>query len=233
MKLRKSALLSLLLMFTIIPSGTLCAQGSLLTDVSYLYLNKLIATAKENYPRLKVYSRQIAAAKNDLSGVKTSWLDPFSFQYVTRSNDQANTTPVNITTADILTGYQFGVSINPGSLLLKPSQVKKAKEQVKIAELNEAEYNLTLETEVKRRYFLFLQYKNSLVPATNAYLDAESNFNALKNKYQKSEITFEQYNAASMAYNESVQSKIQIETNYLTSKAELEELTVKKLEEIK
>jgi outer membrane protein TolC len=233
MKLRKSALLSLLLILTIIPYEKLCAQGSLLTDVSSLYLNKLIATAKENYPRLKVYSHQIAAAKNDLSGVKTSWLDPFSFQYVTRSNDQANTTPVNITTSDILTGYQFGVSINPGSLLLKPSQVKKAKEQVKIAELNEAEYNLTLETEVKRRYFLYLQYKTSLVPVTNAYLDAESNFNSLKNKYQKSEITFEQYNAASMAFNESIQTKIQIETNYLTSKAELEELTVKKLEEIK
>ncbi len=233
MTYKKSVLLSLVLMLAVIPFQKLCAQESILNDVSYLYLNKLIATAKENYPRLKVYDSQIKAAKSDLSGVKASWLDPFSFQYVTRSNDQPNTTPVNITTADVLSGYQFGVSINPGSLLLKPSQVKKAKEQIKIAEFNEAEYNLTLEAEVKRRYFIYLQYKSSLLPITNAYLDAESNFKALKIKFQRSEITFEQYNASSMAFNQAIQTKIQAEVNLLTSKSDLEEYTVKKLEEIK
>jgi outer membrane protein TolC len=232
MKFTKSAWLSLVLFSVFIPLGKLHAQPSLLNDVSYLYLNKLIATAKENYPRLKVYTSQIASAKSDLSGAKTSWLDPFSFQYVTRSNDQANTTPVNITTADILTGYQFGFSINPGTLLSKPSQIRKAKENVKIAEFNQAEYNLTLETEVKRRYFLYLQYKNSLLPTTNAYLDAESNYKSIKNKYQRSEVTFEDYNAASIAYNQAVQTKIEVETNFLTAKADLEELTVKKIEEI-
>lgn len=232
MKLTKSALLSLILFAIVIPLQKLQAQQSLLNEVSYLYLNKLIATAKENYPRLKVYNSQIKAAKSDLSGAKTSWLDPFSFQYVTRSNDQANTTPVNITTADILTGYQFGVSINPGTLLAKPSQIKKAKEQVKIAEFNQAEYNLTLEAEVKRRYFLYLQYKNSLLPTTNAYLDAESNYKAIKNKYQRSEVTFEEYNSSSVAYNQAAQTKIEVEANYLTAKADLEELTVRKLEEI-
>lgn len=232
MKLSKFTLLGFLIL-SINPYQKLCAQQSLLNDVSYLYLNKLIATAKENYPRLKVYESQINAANSDLSGAKTSWLDPFSFQYVTRSNDQANTTPVNITTADILTGYQFGVSINPGTLLAKPSQIKKAKEQVKIAKFNQAEYNLTLEAEVKRRYFVYLQYKNSLLPSTDAFLDAESNYKSIKNKYQRSEVTFEEYNASSMAYNQAVQTKIQIETNYLTAKADLEELTVRKLEEIK
>ena len=125
---RKSVLLSLVLMLAITPFSRLKAQESVLSEVSYLYLNKLIATAKENYPRLKVFSSQVSAARNDLSTVKASWLEPFSFQYVTRSNDQPNTTPVNITTADVINGYQFGVAINPGSLLQKPSQVKKARE---------------------------------------------------------------------------------------------------------
>lgn len=220
-------------MLAITPSIKLHAQESVLSDVSYLYLNKLIATAKANHPRIKVFETQVSVAKNDLSGTKASWLEPFSFQYVTRSNDQPNTTPVNITTADVLTGYQFGVAINPGSLLQKPTQVKKARAQVRMAELNQEEYNLTLEAEVKRRYFLYLQYKASLMPATNAYLDAQNIFNSLKLKYQRSEITFEEYNNASTAFNQAAQAKIQIEVSLLTAKSDLEELTVKKLEEIK
>lgn len=233
MKFKKSVLLSLVLMLALISSTKTIAQESVLSEVSYLYLNKLIATAKENHPRLKVFSSQVSAAKHDLSGVKASWLEPFSFQYVTRSNDQPNTTPVNITTADVLSGYQFGVAINPGSLLQKPSQVKKARDQVRIAELNQEEYNLTLEAEVKRRYFIYLQYKTVLLPATNAYLDAESNLKALRLKYQRSEITFEAYNAVSSAFNQAAQARIQAEVNLLTAKSDLEELTVRKLEEIK
>lgn len=232
MNQKKSTLLLLVLMLALIPLTKTFAQESVLSELSYLYLNKLIAVAKENHPRLKVYDREISAAKSDLSGVRASWLEPFSFQYVTRSNEQPNTTPVNITTADVLSGYQFGVSINPGSLLQKPSQIKKAKEQVRIAQLNQEEYNLTLEAEVKRRYFIYLQYKQSLLPATNAFLDTQSSFNVLKLKYQRSEITFEEYNSASTALNQATQNKIQAEVNLLTSKANLEELTVKKLEEI-
>jgi outer membrane protein TolC len=233
MNIKRAILLYIVSMLAITPSIKLHAQESVLSDVSYLYLNKLIATAKENHPRIKVFETQVSVAKNDLSGTKASWLEPFSFQYVTRSNDQPNTTPVNITTADVLTGYQFGVAINPGSLLQKPTQVKKARAQVRMAELNQEEYNLTLEAEVKRRYFLYLQYKASLMPATNAYLDAQNIFNSLKLKYQRSEITFEEYNNASTAFNQSTQAKIQIEVSLLTAKSDLEELTVKKLEEIK
>jgi len=233
MNIKRSILLYIVSMLAITPSIKLHAQESVLSDVSYLYLNKLIATAKANHPRIKVFETQVSVAKNDLSGTKASWLEPFSFQYVTRSNDQPNTTPVNITTADVLTGYQFGVAINPGSLLQKPTQVKKARAQVRMAELNQEEYNLTLEAEVKRRYFLYLQYKASLMPATNAYLDAQNIFNSLKLKYQRSEITFEEYNNASTAFNQAAQAKIQIEVSLLTAKSDLEELTVKKLEEIK
>lgn len=232
MNQKKSAILFLVSMLALAPMTKAQAQESVLSELSYLYLNKLMAVAKENHPRLKVYNSEISAAKSDLSGVKASWFEPFSFQYVTRSNEQPNTIPVNITTADVLSGYQFGVSINPGTLLQKPSQIKRAKEQVRIAELNQEEYNLTLETEVKRRYFSYLQFKQSLLPATNALLDAQSSFNVMKLKYQRSEITFEEYNAASTALNQATQNKIQAEVNLLTSKANLEELTVKKLEEI-
>lgn len=233
MKCHKCCLLSFFLIISVsLYSYNLKAQESILQDISYLYVEKLIATAKENYPRLKSLNSEIEIAKKDLNIAKTSWLDPFSFQYVSRSND-ANANAVNLTTADILTGYQFGISVNPGSLLSKPANVKKAKEQINIARYNKEEYNLTLEAEVKKRYFVYLQYKNSLTSLNNIYLDAQNNFNVVKLAYQKAETTLEQYNAASTTFSQAYQTKLQGEANYVSAKASLEELTVKKLEEIK
>lgn len=222
-----------LIAFTIFaPFKSLKAQDSILSEISYLYLNKLIAAAKENYPRVKNFNSQLAAAKNDLTTVKMSWLDPFSFQYVTRSN-RASSNLVDVTTADILNGYQFGISLSPGSLLAKPSQVKKAKEQVKIVQYEREEYNLTLETEVKTRYFNYLQAQKAITPANNALLDAENNLKVVKIAYQKAEVPLQEYNAASISYNQAYTSKLTAETAYLIAKASLEELTVQKLEEIK
>ena len=219
-------------MFTHFQVQQAVAQESILSDVSYLYLEKLVAAAKENYPRVKSLNSQVAIAKSNVSAAKISWLDPFSFQYVARSNE-TNTNVVNITTADILTGYQFGVSFNPGSLFSKPSAVHKAKEQVKMAESDQAEYFLTLETMVKSRYILYLQYQRSLVPVNNAFNDAENNLKVIRNKYQKGEATFLEFNSASTAYSQAYQTKLQTEASYLTAKVSLEELTVKPLENIK
>jgi len=223
-----------LFIFTFFSIAGVKAQENVITSISNLYIEKLIATAKQNYPRLKQFDSQVKAAKSDLSGAKISWLDPFSFQYVTRSNEAntATNTPT-ITTADVLSGYQFGFSFNPGTLFQKPSQINRAKEQVKIAEYSQAEYNLTLESEVKRRYYLYFQAKTLLAPINSAFLDAENNYKVIKIKYQRAEVTIQEYNTASMSYTQANEAKIQSEINYLTAKAALEELTVKKLEEIK
>ena len=208
------------------------AQESILGEVSSLYLEKLVAAAKANYPRVKSLGSEVNIAKSDLSAAKISWLDPFSFQYVTRSND-ANINSVNLTTADLLTGYQFGVNFNPGVLFAKPANIKRAKEQIKLAQANSDEYLLQLEALVKSRYFVYMQYQKSLIPVNNAYLDAESNMKAIKAKYQRGEATFLDYNSASMTFNENFQTKLEIEANYLNAKVALEELTVVKLEYIK
>ena len=195
-------------------------------------MEKLVAAAKANYPKVKALKSQINIAKSDLSAAKISWLDPFSLQYVARSND-ANVNSVNLTTADLLTGYQFGVNFSPGVLFAKPSQIKKAKEQVKVAQVNEEEYFIQLATQVKSRYVIYLQYQKSLSITNDAYVNAESSFQLLKNQYQKGEATFLEYNDASQSLNQAFQVKMQTEANYLNAKISLEELTVVRLEEIK
>lgn len=233
MNKRRHILFPLLLaLITLVPLKSLKAQEGILSEISYLYLNKLIAAAKENYPRIKNFDSQVAAAKNDLSAAKISWLEPFSFQYVARSN-QASSNLVNVTTADILSGYQFGIALSPGSLLAKPGQIKKAKEQIKIVQYERDEYYLTFETEVKTRYYNYLQAQKAIIPANNAFLDAENNLKIVKIAYEKAEVALQEYNAANIGYNQAYTNKLSAETAYLTAKASLEELTVLKLEEIK
>ncbi|MBG6234113.1 outer membrane protein TolC [Pedobacter sp. CAN_A7] len=231
---KKSTLVLLITCFIsiVFVSQKSVAQESILGEVSSLYLEKLVAAAKANYPRVKSLGSEVNIAKSDLSAAKISWLDPFSFQYVTRSND-ANVNSVNLTTADLLTGYQFGVNFNPGVLFAKPANIKRAKEQIKLAQANADEYLLQLEALVKTRYFLYMQYQKSLIPANNAYLDAESNVKSIKVKYQRGEASFLDYNSASIALNQSFQTKLETEANYLNAKVALEELTVVKLEYIK
>lgn len=232
MNLKTSILLSTTLFFVFVKVNGVFAQETILPEVSQLYVEKLIAAAKDNYPRIKSLNSQIEVAKKDLTAVQVSWLDPFSFQYVGRSN-QANTNVVNVTTADILTGYQFGVSFSPASLFAKPSNIKKAKEQINIAKYNKDEYLLNLESEVKKRYFLYLQYQKSLIPFNNALMDAESSFKKVKIAYERGESTLEQYNSASTSYYNAYQAKLQGEVNFMSAKTSLEELTVLKLEGIK
>lgn len=205
------------------------AQESILPEYSPLYVQKLIAVAKENYPKSKAYEHQVRIAKHNLSGEKASWLDPFSFSYLLRSNDKT----VDIVNPQLLTGYQFGVSISPGALLRKPFTIKAAKEEVRIVQLEQSEYALQLESEVTRRYMYYLQSLNTLKLQNKIVVDAESSFDDRKIRYQRSEITLQEYNAASTALSNAQMSRVQAEAAMITAKASLEELLVRKLEEIK
>ncbi|WP_374164275.1 TolC family protein [Arcticibacter sp. MXS-1] len=205
------------------------AQETMLNNFSYLYLERLVAVAKENYPRSKVFEEKVSIAKNNIATQKISWLDPLSFTYYRRSGDNT----VSLVDPALLTGHQFGVSINPGSFFNKPFAVKTAKEQLKIAVLDQQEYSLQLESEVKRRYLFYLQNQNSLRLQAKMVLDAESSFKDIKNRYEKGEISFRDYNEASLSLSSTLQARINAEAALMSSKVALEELLVKKLEEIK
>lgn len=210
-------------------SSALHAQESILPDFNYAYLEKLVAIAKQNYPRAKGFEHRIAIAKANVNAQRASWLDPFSFSYFGRSNDRS----VNIIDPALLTGYQYGLSINPGSLLQKPFVIRQAKEQVKVAMVDQQEYALTLEAEVKTRYIAYLQAASDLKLQSRIAMDAESVFSSMRYKYEKGEITFFDYTTASQSRNTAVQAKIMAEGRILTTKISLEELLVMKLEEVK
>jgi len=226
---QKLRLILLFIIATLLQLNVALAQESILSDVSYLYMEKLVATAKANYPRIKTYSARTTIAKNTLSQQKSSWLDPFSFSYIFRSNSNA----IDLINPELLRGYQFGISVSPGQLLRKPYAIKNAKEDIKLSILDQEEYELTLESEVKRRYLLYLQALNILQLQSKMLIDIQSTFQASKIKYERNEITLQEYNQNAVELNTIKASKIEAEATMAIAKISLEELTVKSLEQIK
>lgn len=208
-------------------SGSVRAQESMMPDISYVFLEKLIATAKENYPRMNSFEGRINAAKTTVGQEQLSWLDAFSFSYIYNPNNT-----LDLVNPSFFNGYQVAFNFNLSALLQKPGNVKLAKQSVKLAQYDLDEYHLTLETEVKRRYFTYVQALSNLRLQTKQSSDALNVSKDIKTRYEKSEISFEQYTISQMSYSGALQAKIAAESNFLIAKASLEELLTKKIEEI-
>ncbi|RYY19343.1 MAG: TolC family protein, partial [Sphingobacteriaceae bacterium] len=157
--------------------------------------------------------------------------------YIYQPNNTLNYTVPSTTSTNtnrfLFNGVQLGLSLNLGSLLLKPSNIKIAKTEVKIAGEEQNEYLITLTTDVKRRYFTYLLQQNLVKIQTLAYQDMQTYLKQTKYKFQKGEVPFETYNASLLNASNRTEQKLQAETNFFIAKSELEAIVGAKLEDIK
>jgi outer membrane protein TolC len=133
----------------------------------------------------------------------------------------------------LFNGYQLGLYVNIGSLISKPQNVKQAREQLAINQLEKEEYDLNIEAEVRMRYFRYVKEVTMLKAMSQGLVDAENAMKQIRYKFEKSEASFDDYSKALLAYADRKQSVIESQGALLVAKSSLEELTVKKLEYIK
>ncbi len=207
------------------------SQRSMMEEISVPYLDTLIQIAKDNYPRNKIYTRQIGIAQNNLNKIRLSWFDGLGIYYLYLPPNIAGAGTVNPTTNR--SGFQLGFSFNIGSLLEKPAQIKAAKGDVDVARLEKEEYGLTIEANVKERYYQYILQLTLLKQRTQMALDAQTLLTSVRSKFERGQETFENFNRAQASYNQDNQDKINTESEMLITKAHLEELLHKKLEDIK
>lgn len=205
------------------------AQNTFMEGFNYQYLDKLVASAKELYPRTKSQQARVAEAKENINLEKANWLSPLSFSYFWRSNEQAT----NLVDPRLFSGYQFGVNLNPGELLSRPFAIRRAKKQMEIAQYEEKETELNVEATVKTRYVTFIQAQNALRLQLKSIQELKNIVTQAKIAYQKGEISLKEYNDSAVSVFEANQTLTEMESRMLSAKFALEELTVKKLEEIK
>lgn len=211
-----------------IPGKQAKAQESMVQDISYLFLEKLIATAQENYPIIKQNQLKEDIASLQVAHQKLDWLTPFNVSYVSTPNNT-----INFIDPSYFSGYQFGININIGGILQKPNNVKTVKKQLEFSKQLTAQFNNNLILEVKTRYFTYIQQLNNVKLYTKSLQDSEGLLKDLKARYERGEVTFQNYSEGLISYSTISQSKIEAEAGLLIAKAAIEELTVTKLEDIK
>lgn len=200
---------------------------SMIPDISYPTLEKLVMEARINYPRIKVFEHRVNATLANYKKYKLSWFDIFSLNFLYSPN---NTT--TLTNPAFLNGYQIGVFLNIGSFIQKPMIIKQAREEWNVTQFERDEYYVNLEALVRERYFLYLQQLALLKVKAKVELDAESQMQQVKYKYEKGEETLENYNKTLINLSDRTQAKIETEGAMLVAKSRLEELVGKRLEEI-
>ncbi len=202
------------------------AQESLFKDIDTIFLRKLVDTAKAYYPKVKTFNHSVTIAEEGVKKAKSSWFDLFTFSY---SYSPSNTTTI---VSPTLSGSQVGIYFNVGNLLLKPHNIKQAKEELEIIKLNKQEYNLSITAEVKARYYRYIQQVTVLNLQREAVLDLESLFKQAKYRFEKGEESLENYSKAIIQFNTQRQAILSAEGFVLIAKSSLEEIICKKLEDI-
>jgi outer membrane protein TolC len=206
------------------------AQSTIMTDISYPLLEKYIALAKINYPKGKVTEAQMVAVKTNIPIAQVSYLDIFNASYYYRPNDRQ---ALNINNPYTVNGWQFGMTFNLGMYLQKPFMVKKAKAEYRVAQYQNDDMNMFIASEVKRRYYAFLQAAGQLKIRTQTAQDNRNISETSRHKFEKGELSLDMYNASRMLVATSSSDQIQYEVNYLNAKDALEEIIGQKLTEVK
>lgn len=210
--------------------GSTFAQESIVSQINYNQLEKYIQSAQENYPRKQIMALNTERVRSAVPSATLSYLDIFNASYFYRP-DQA--TAINQANPYIVNGFQFGVNVNLGNFLQKPYEVRKAKTELKIAQLEEKEYGTVLSNEVKNRYYAYILHLNELKLKAQTAQDNKTVSDDMRYKFEKGEISLQGYNASRISASGADSDRIQAEIDFLKAKDALEEIIGKKLEQLK
>lgn len=222
--------LSILALIIIVIVPGVKAQETIMDEINYNQLEKFIQMAKEYYPQRRILNEQENIAKNAHTMVNVSYLDLFNANYYYRPDEKEAINPEN---PYVTNGFQFGINLSLGDYLQKPFQAKSAKSNIKIAQLEKQILDTQLEKEVKNRYYNYIQQLRELKLKTVEAQDINGTFQSITNRFEKGEITIEEYNTARAAVSGVASTKMQTELDYLRAKDDLEEIIGVKLSEIK
>lgn len=206
------------------------AQDDIASQINPPLLQKYVDLAKEYYPKRKMYRASELSAKAKIGAAKAGYLESMNVSYFYRPDNAAI---VDTTNPYSINGFQFGVYLNLGLFFRTPSLVKQAREEYNSASYLTKEYDILLETDVKQRYFEYLQWLSDLKVKNQAYIDNKTSSDGLRYKFEKGEVSLDVYTKAKSLTSISSSEKLQAELNMLKAKSSLEALIGKKLEEVK
>jgi len=209
--------------------GQSFAQESIMGEINYEFLEKLITLAKENYPQSKMAKIQEERSKSAVTAAKVSYLDLINVSYFYRPENRTALNPEN---PFIFNGFQVGLSLSPGVFFQKPSEVKQAKAEYEMTLLQTKSFETTLTNDVKSRYYNYVQLLYELRIRTQESQDSKISFETIRVSYESGEAELEEYSQAKATATQAGLALVQTEINYLKAKDALEEIIGRKIEEV-
>ena len=206
------------------------AQDDIMSQINTPLLQKYVDLAKEYYPKRKMYKASELSARAKIGVAKAGYLESLNVSYFYRPDNAAI---VDASNPYSINGFQFGVYFNLGLFFRTPSLVKQAREEYNSAGFLTKEYDILLETEVKQRYYEYLQGLIDLKVKNQAYIDNKTASDGLRFKFEKGEVSLDVYTKAKALTSGASSEKLTSELNMLRAKSSLEALIGKKLEEVK
>lgn len=218
----------ILIMILICKGNQANSQESMMSEVNPVFLEKLIDTAKKYYPQVKIAQKKIEIAS---LAIKKAQLDWFNFFSVTLNySPNGGTTTLNQPT---LAGFQIGFFVNIAALLQKPYIIKSTKVEYEIAKLGQMDYEIIMASDIKSKYYKYIQAGVQLKIQNRIALEAESIVKETRYKFEKGEINFETFTKGIIYESDNRKGVIDAEANFLQAKNSLETIIGKKISEIK
>lgn len=206
------------------------AQETILGSINPPLLQKYVDLAKENYPKRKMYKASELSAKAKVGVARATYFDAFTASYIYRPD---NATAISTTNPYTINGFQLGVYLNLGILFRTPAYVRQAKEEHNEMIYQAKEYDILLESQVKQTYYDYLHQFNTLKVKQQAYNDNKAASDGLQHKFEKGEVSLDDYTKAKTITTYANSEKLLAELNWLKAKDTLEALIGEKLENVK
>lgn len=190
----------------------------------------MIQMAKDYHPQRKILELNEEKARSIVSTQAVNFLDMVNVSYFYRPEERA---ALGMENPYVVNGFQFGVNLNLGVFLQKPSQIKQARIDYKISQFERQAYESELENLVKLRYYTYLQAFNELRIKAQVLQDSKTFSDDLQLRFERGEILLSDYAEAKASVSDANSAKLAVEVNYLTAKDALEYLIGAKIEDVK
>ena len=127
--------------------------------------------------------------------------------------------------------YFFGLNI-PLGILFSRTQVKAAREQIKISKANQEELARTIRTDALGKYRQYKTKKELLRLQTQVVDDEQASFLQVQKNYREGSVNLEAHNAAQKKYNDELAKKLNFQLDLEIIKLDLEKMIGTNLESV-
>lgn len=222
---------SFFVLLTLLGNVNLKAQnGDFYLDSTEYVMNLFYELAWQNYPLNSVKQHNETKAYYNMKHTQFAWTDDIISQF---NLNEANINPAATGGINLFyPRYLFGVRLTLGTPILRPLAAKRAKEEYKAAMAETDLQKALLRSEVARRAEQYRLAKRLLKIKTQAFEESSSMLILAKKRFQKNEISYEEYNRFNLANFSMMESMYAAEAQHNITKTELEVLIGAKLEDL-